>query len=310
MITLLGPQRFEPSLREAVAAVAGEGPIATITAGWEDREPEDAELDAHLDGRTVNLRLHQRRERLFERDAELLAAELARRDRLRLVRSVYLRRLAHALDQVRELMRLEGEAWLLDPERADALRSLRELDALHLRRVDEINREFHQHVASCRRKSISNQRRAIARLLEPCSAVAVAGGHVAVLLEVLRLFELVTLIGPRPILAWSAGAMALSDRVVLFHDNPPQGPGNAEVAGAGLGLYPGLVVLPHARRRLRLDDRMRVSLLARRLEPSRCVILEGRERLTWDGASWLSTAGVLALTPAGEVEGWPPPSSS
>jgi len=32
-----------------------------------------------------------------------------------------------------------------------------------------------------------------------------------------------------PVIAWSAGAMALSDRFVLFHYRAPLGPGHPEV---------------------------------------------------------------------------------
>ena len=49
--------------------------------------------------------------------------------------------------------------------------------------------------------------------------------------------------------------MAISERVVLFHDSPPQGPGAAEVLDAGLGLVGDVVVLPQPEFRLRLDDR-------------------------------------------------------
>jgi hypothetical protein len=59
---------------------------------------------------------------------------------------------------------------------------------------------------------------------------------------------------PLPVFAWSAGAMAVTDRVVLFHDSPPAGPPATPRSSAhGLGLFPGVVALPHARRRLRLE---------------------------------------------------------
>ena len=51
-----------------------------------------------------------------------------------------------------------------------------------------------------------------------------------------------------PVIAWSAGAMALTDRIVLFHDRAPQGPGHPELYGRGLSVLSGVVALPHARR--------------------------------------------------------------
>jgi hypothetical protein len=35
-----------------------------------------------------------------------------------------------------------------------------------------------------------------------------------------------------------------------------------------------VVLLPHARRRLRTDDALRMSVLARRFEPATCVVLD------------------------------------
>ncbi len=75
-------------------------------------------------------------------------------------------------------------------------------------------------------------------------------------------------------MAWSAGAMALTDRVVLFHDRVPQGPSHAEIYDDGLGLIHDVVLLPHARRRLLVDDRVRMSVLARRFAPARCIVLD------------------------------------
>jgi nicotinamidase/pyrazinamidase len=58
-----------------------------------------------------------------------------------------------------------------------------------------------------------------------------------------------------------------------------------EVLGEGLGVLHDLVLLPHARRRLRVDDQVRMSVLARRFEPARCLVLDDELRvdLTRDG---------------------------
>ena len=119
------------------------------------------------------------------------------------------------------------------------------------------------------------------------------------LLNRLRLFDFLGLAGNCPVIAWSAGAMAVSERVVLFHDSPPQGAGNPEVLDAGLGLGRQLVALPHARRRLRLGDPLRVSLFARRFAPSTCAVLEEGARLDWDGAGWCAAPGTVGLEKRG-----------
>jgi hypothetical protein len=85
------------------------------------------------------------------------------------------------------------------------------------------------------------------------------------------------------VIAWSAGAMALTDRIVLFHDRSPQGSGHPEVFGQGLGVLHGVVALPHARARLLLDDTPRMAVFARRFAPARCVLLENGTRVDTDG---------------------------
>ena len=73
-VTLLGPQRFTPTLGEAVARAGISGRLASVTAGWQEREAEDLELHEHLGERTLNLMLYARSEDAFERDPELAAA--------------------------------------------------------------------------------------------------------------------------------------------------------------------------------------------------------------------------------------------
>ena len=63
-------------------------------------------------------------------------------------------------------------------------------------------------------------------------------------------------------IAWSAGAMALTERVLLFHDRTPHGPSHAEFLDERAGLAARRVLLPHARRRLRIDDPARMAELA------------------------------------------------
>ncbi len=126
---------------------------------------------------------------------------------------------------------------------------------------------------SAGRPAIERHSRQMARQIEKVEGLAIAGGHVAILLNRMRLFDLDKKLKGKAVFAWSAGAMAIAERVVLFHHSPPQGYGNTEVLEHGLGLVRGLVLFPHARRRLALDDRRRVALLARRFAPAICVAM-------------------------------------
>jgi hypothetical protein len=95
--------------------------------------------------------------------------------------------------------------------------------------------------------------------------------------------------------------MAVSERIVLFHDSPPQGPGDAEVLDWGMGLCAGVVPLPHASRRLRLDDPLRVALLSRRFSPAHCIPLDAGSRIDWNGEKWIPAVGTRVLGRRGAV---------
>ena len=114
---------------------------------------------------------------------------------------------------------------------------------------------------------IAEHRAAVADVLASASVLVLAGGHVGVLADVLHLFNIAAALSGAPVIAWSAGAMALTDRIVLFHDRAPQGPGHPEVWGSGLSVVRDVVLLPHARARLLLDDAPRMTVLARRFAP-------------------------------------------
>ena len=104
-----------------------------------------------------------------------------------------------------------------------------------------------------------------------------------------------------PVLAWSAGAMVLSEQVVLFHDSPPQGAGNAEILDAGLARCRGIVPLPRASTRLRLNDPVRVAILAGRFRDQACIALDPGSRVTFSDGRRLAGQGTRRLHPDGTV---------
>jgi hypothetical protein len=304
-VTLIGPQRTEPTLASVVESLGLRGRLAAITAGWEEREGEDQELRDHLGGRVVNLRVHERCERVYESDAELHAALRARFDRQRRLQELYRVRLAHALDAARTLLARRSDAdlaELIGPACEEALQSVRELDARHLAHVEEIHAAFDARWKPHERTDLARAREAVARDLAGCEALCIAGGHVTVLLNRVRLLGIADLLGNKPLIAWSAGAMVACRRVVLFHDSPPQGAGNAEVLETGLGLAPGVVALPHADKRLRLGDAARVELFARRFAPDLCALLVRGSRLDWDGVRWCGAENTRALGLHGQLD--------
>jgi hypothetical protein len=286
-VVLLGPQRrptVEPVVRSLGLPAAG--PIATVTAGWQEREPDDSELGRLLGvsgGRDVNLGLYRRWLDVQERDPEWFAAELALGETLAELAELYLMRLDYALQAVYALQRHAGADALRSAAVAEAIEAARELDTAHLRRVNQARGEFYGRYAPHARPVIAGHRAQVAAILREAPALVLAGGHVGVLAGVLHLFNvaaaLPSLAPGFAVIAWSAGAMALTDRIVLFGDRTPQGPGHPEVYGSGLGLVRDVVLLPHARARLLLDDAARMAVLARRFGPARCVPLETGTRI-------------------------------
>ncbi len=298
-VLILGPQFRTPNLRDALRAAGIAGPVAAITAGWQEREGELGALEDHLGERVRDLRLYERAEAAFTQDAELHDAYRQRQNDLRRLQELYRVRLSHAKAAARALL-AEGDASeLMRSARRAAVAALRRLDAEHLRAIERIHGAFESTWSATKRPVLARQLVEIEHILEQSQVVCVAGGHVAVLLNRLRLFGLDRLLESKPVVAWSAGAMVISERVVLFHDHPPQGAGAAEVFETGLGLVRRTVFLPHASTRLALNDRQRVALFARRFGPAACLTLDDGSFLRWHRGKLRDGANVLRLTRTG-----------
>jgi len=299
-VTLLGPQR-RPTLDQAVTSLDPHVSIATVTAGWLEREPDDAELAGLLDGRGVNLRLYARWLDVHRRDPEFAVAEQEHTAVLEELQQLYLIQLDAALGAVFTVSQRGGErprarAAALD----DAHAVLRLVDDNHVARVRAAQASFHEAWPPQERPVVQEHRDDVRRVLQGSAAIVVAGGDVAVLARVLHLFHVAPWV-PDTVIAWSAGAMALTERIVLFHDRGPQHPAHAEIYDDGLGLLRGMVLMPHARRRLRIDDTTRMAMMARRFAPARCVVLDDGVRVD------LTAAGALpprarVLTAEGRIE--------
>jgi hypothetical protein len=297
-VTLLGPQR-RPTLDTVAASLPPGQPVATISAGWQERESDDAELSRLLGSRDVNLQLYRRWRDVQDRDPDFAAAERKLAEVLDELQALYQLRLDQELQAVYAVQRRTGAGRLRDEVLAESIGTVRDLDAAHVRRVGETRGEFYQSLRPHDRPVIASHRGEVAGLLADCSAIVVTGGHVGVLADVLHLFNVAAALRS-PVIAWSAGAMALAERIVLFHDRAAHGPGHPEVYGAGLSLLRGIVLLPHARARLLLDDRPRMAVFARRLAPARCVLLEAGTRIDTDGGGPLP-AGTQVLAEDGRV---------
>ena len=294
-VVLLGAQRFDPTLGDAVAELGVEGRIATITAGWQEREEEDDELREHLGGRTVNLRLHARAEEVFRKDPDFHAAHRERQAVLRHRQDFYRIRLEHALDAQHVIANRAAPKDILTDEARASIQAIRDIDRMHLARCGRDHRAFEERWRPLERTAVAEQVAEIREIVQGCDAIAIAGGHVASLLNRLRLFDIAQLTAGKTVFAWCGGAMVVSERVVLYHHSPPQGPGAAEVLDEGLSLVGNVVCLPQPELRLRLDDRERIQVMARRFAPATCLAMPARSRVTWLKRGPKNPHGVLGL---------------
>ena len=184
-ITILGPQRRPTVPRPA----SGRAPVATVTAGWQERESDDAELDRVLGGGTVNLRLHARWLEVLDADEELATAELNHRAVLDELQELYALQVEHAERAADAVRRSGSRPRTRAAALADAESALRLLDDPApgpggrrpggLRRRPGGRRE---------RDAVARHRAEVAEQVAGAAALVVTGGHVGVLLHVLRLF--------------------------------------------------------------------------------------------------------------------------
>lgn len=107
-LILLGPQRRRPTLAAVLDRLSVEGKIAVVTAGWQEREGENRELEEHLGRPVTDLELHRRGEQAFAEDRELFRAHRQRQDRLKEMQRLDRYRLDFAIEPARELLSREG----------------------------------------------------------------------------------------------------------------------------------------------------------------------------------------------------------
>ncbi len=271
---MLGPQSPRANLKNAIDSLSFNGPVVTITAGWRDFEAETDELQAEIGIPIEDLNLYHQAENIFALEPELHALQRERQDQLLELQRLYRIRLTPTMAAARKLLREKGEPDLLRLEQRAAISQVRALDRHHVRRISSIHQDFDTRRAELFIPRAATLRQTIQRKVADSALVLIAGGHVAVLINRIRLFRLAEVLAQKPIIAWSAGAMVLGERIVLFHDDAPQGKRDAEVLDTGLGIVKNVIPLPHAKSRLDWSSRTRMALFSRRFAPAVCCTLD------------------------------------
>lgn len=294
-VTILGPQRPVANLPEVLGSLGVRGPVALISAGWRYDEDRDEPVRAALAMTVHNLRLYQAYAEI-EREAPDLARAYGRKQsELIRVKGIYRAALAPAVEAVRALWADRRDPTC--PFFEAALRHLHALDRLFLAQAATLHRQFDEEVRPARHPLVWATNARVRDILAGVDAVLLAGGHVGILRNRLAFFGIDRLLAGQNVVGWSAGAMVLGERVMLYHDHVPGESRPAEYLDLGVGLVPDTVFLPHAHARLKLDDADAVALLAARIEPLRAIALEpgawlpeGQRSVGRAGAAWQLTA--------------------
>lgn len=292
-IVVLGPQHPDPNLPAALDWADVQGPLAVISAGWRHDEAELGALARAVDRPLVHLPLYRWFDELGQRVPSLAREWHAQQAQIRTLKQAYGIELRGVVTVAEELRRQATRSpEVLQEELAFARESIRLLDSRVLRRLDEVRARFPAVARPWELPEVAALHEQARARLERCPALLIAGGHVAVLLNRMSFFGLDDLGREHlqrggDLFAWTGGAMVLTERIMLFYDDPPDGSGFPELLDRGLGLIPGCVFFPHASERLRLDDRDRVHRLASRLHPYRC--------LTLDNGAWLDVHGTCII---------------
>jgi hypothetical protein len=300
-IALLGPQGATPDVGAVVRDLGIKGPVALVRAGYQDRESDDDASTTALGVRAVNLTLHARGDDVFRNATDFATAYGARQQRLRHMQGFYRTRLESTEDAAKKISLRYVEPELLAQEEKVSVDQYRYMDHDHIERCQAVRAAFDRVWPGHDVDLIAKHRKEVRDLMAPCEALVIAGGHVASLLNRLQIFDVVAASGDKPIIAWSAGAMVLTERIVLFHDYPPYGSDIAQVLDAGFGLVPGYVVLPDARRRINLEARTGIQRFARRMAPATCVAMDQGARMLFEGGE-LVFADATRLTTTGDAE--------
>lgn len=300
---LLGPQRPVANLGDALArsGISG-GSIGVISAAWQEGEAETDDLQQLVQRPLIDLHLYRRADELFRTDEGLHKAYRARQERLKEQQRLYRMRLRQLMIAARATLRTEGTPAALEAERRHAISQLRALDKHHLRQVDKVNNRFADTINVESSRHLADVTAAVKEQLSGLETVLITGGNVVVLMNRLQLFGLDRLLREKNLVGWSAGAMVLCERIVLFHEKLPQGRRDAEIMCPGMGILPGIVALPDATGRLRVRDPLRISLFERRFSPAACITLDSGAELLFRGETLSASVAAKRITRSGKLE--------
>ena len=314
---ILGPQRPSENLSEIVQSHLSSGqlslqggPISVITSGWRHDEGEIQPLREAIPLPLLSLPLYHWFDELGRVEKELAKQHKSRQRLIKQYKKFYRRRLQNGLHLWRSLEDLSQkeilEKEILEKEISisrdlhqnvpygfeleEICSDVRRCDEDVLNRLRQIRDLYPDLQNPWTHPSAQPYHQRIKEILDSSQALFIAGGHVAILRNRMNFFGLHHVIrdflmSGKPIYSWSAGAMVLSEKIVLYYDNPPQGEGHPEILDEGLNIFRNMIMFPHAHERLDLNDTNRIKKLAKRFAPQLCIGLESNAYLHFDGST-------------------------
>ncbi|MBX3418496.1 MAG: hypothetical protein KF851_12900 [Pirellulaceae bacterium] len=303
-LLLLGEQRDQPRLQTALERWKISGPVGLVAAGWEEDENDDLWVRDSIRNPVINTMLYELADELFARDPAVLALLRERQDHLRELRDVYQIQLQHFCAIIRGLLiRRETQRTVAEPLDL-TFSQLRKVDAQYLTSVAGVIRKYDRELSPKNRPSIVAYQKVVVKRLATCQALLIAGGHVGVLLNRLRLSRLLNQV-PLPTIAWSGGAMALGE-VIFFYDHfHPHSGQETELSRHGLKCYRGVQVFPRAEQRLDLHQPVEMAMLAGRIV-SRSLVMDNESELEWSGKKLIHAVNVREISADGLLKEWRP----
>ena len=124
------------------------------------------------------------------------------------------------------------------------------------------------------------------RRILAANSIILFGGHLDLLLDALRFFRLRDALGEAlrrgtQIVAMSAGAMVLCERVIIYDDHATKRR-DFQLYDRGLALVRDIQLFPHCMERIQTDDPDNLAYLARRFRHHACVGLNQRSFLLFE----------------------------
>lgn len=330
------------SSRHEDPEVASSRRVLLVTAAWGEREHDEAAVKRSLnaiglrsrwehgfDRSLVNLSLHHEVAGLGEASPRALAAWLEGRRVAELARSFYLEHNAHLIQLVRRTLAagkredptltvasLAAEQghhggllrYALSRELQQALDTLEANDDHLVTLLDDVEQRAFDGEGLTYDEAWRAARDRLEQRILAANTIMLFGGRLDRLLDGLRLFRLRDALAEAlrrgtQVIAMSAGAMVLCERVIIYDDFAATRR-DFQLFDRGLALVRDIQLFPHCTERIQTDDPDNLAYLARRFRHHACVGLNQRSFLLVEpGARRATSVGgedsVVVFDPAG-----------